>query len=239
MTGTVLGHTHSSTANFGPRPSLDATPTPTLTPTSPVPTFHSLANLRFPPGTPPSITSDYEEICRELFAVLGKRPELGEDIEMSAFHLAQGIGVALEGLAQTLDSGGLVGPLISLFSLISHLVLLFSPFTLYFLNDPHPSPLLRSPALASSKLLSLLARIIKRFGRPTPVVRAVDNSGKGKARERSRRVRGVVTKPQVVQSKEQDERVELEPGKRSALLLAVMEILEGLAWRATETSEEQ
>lgn len=88
-------------------------------------------------------------------------------------------------------------------------------------------------------MLSLLGRVIKRFGRPAPVVRIADKNVKGKARERSRRVRGVMTKPQVAAVKTVDDRVELEVPKRNALLFAALEVLEGLVWRASAANEEK
>ena len=50
--------------------------------------------------------------------------------------------------------------------------------------------------------------------------------------------RSVVQRVREVEVKD-DERVELEVGKRSALLLACVEVLEGLAWRMGERVEEE
>lgn len=217
-------------------------PAPLSAPTlGPLPTFHSLTNFRFPPGTPHEIEVQYEEVCREFFMTLGKRAGRSGPAEddKDEFELARGIGMALEKMARILVSAGVMGPLISLFSLLSYLILLFPPFALCFLN--HPRSLryradnqgLGSP----SKLLPLLGSIITRFGRPSPVVKALDSSNRGKARERSRRMRGIVEKPVAVFGA--DERVDIDLGKRTALLLKVLDILEGLAWRIDESREEQ
>lgn len=137
-------------------------------------------------------------------------------------------------MAYLLDTAGIVGPLAALLSLISSLVLLFPQFAGYYLNDPLLS------RYHTSKLLGLLAKVIKRFGRPAPVVRVVEKSGKGKARDRSRRLRGVVLRPASKPTGvEEEERIELEPAKRSALMFAVVEVLEGLAWGLPERAEDQ
>jgi hypothetical protein len=210
---------------------------PSLPETTAIPTFHFLTNLRFPSGTPPATIAEYEEVTRDLFVTLGRRTlrynSLGEDASDLA-SLVRGVGGGLEAMAYLLDNAGIVGPLSALLSLISSLVLLFPQFAGYYLNDHLLS------RYHTSKLLGLLAKVIKRFGRPAPVVRVVEKSGKGKARDRSRRLRGVVLRPASKPTGvEEEERVELEPAKRSALMFAVVEVLEGLAWGLPERAEDQ
>lgn len=207
-------------------------------------------SLRLPPGTPLATVTEYEDVCRDLSSTLGQRPSLVNPANGNLFgvvadttsHLARGVGTSLESLARILDTAGVVGPLISLLSLLSSLILLFPPFALHFLNVPlSPAQILPPQGKHKSKLLALLARVVKRFGRPAPVVRAGEKSGRGgKARERTRRVRGVAAKPAgSVDKAGDDERVELESAKRIALLSAVVEVLEGLSWRMTERAKDR
>lgn len=244
----TASHTHHGRLN----PS-DAPPSSSSTndPPTPVPTFHYLTNLRFPPGTPPNLVQDYEEACRDLFTTLGKRaggtrfhgPGHGQggggesdfSDESSGATLAVGLGEGLAELARLLESAAIVGPLIAVLSLLSTLVFLFPVFALYFLNDAQ-----MTRRRAPSKLLPLLAKIVKRFGRPSPAVRIAEKGSRlGKAKERSRRVRGVVLRTSVVPAKDEDERVDLDPAKREGLLFVVVEVLEGLAWRMPERVEEK
>lgn len=212
-----LSHSHSLH-------SLPLVPTPlTTTTTEPIPTFHFLTNLRLPPTTSPSLAQEYEDTCRDLFSLIGKRQG-----DHDGYTLSSGIGEGLESLLRVLESASIVGPLVALFSLASSLILRFPAFGAYFLDD-RPN--------GASEWMGLLARVVRRFGRPVVVMRSAGEK-KGKARERSRRVRGVVQRVREVEVKD-DERVELEVGKRSALLLACVEVLEGLAWRMGERVEEE
>lgn len=238
-------------------------------PTTPVPTFHALTNLRFPPTTPATITTAYEELCREVFGILGRRSDStpstqhlprASDEEAATRGFVNPLAHCLEGMVIQLDRAGLVGPLIQLLALISHLVLLFPAFSIYFLNAS-PSLVVDLPTpTAGSKFIPLLARLLKRFGRPpSPSKIASDlaastpggaslqlTGGKGKAKERSRRVRGVVMRPQQMLNGAkgalkdgEEEKIELDSVKRERLLGKVLECLEGLAWRGGENMEEQ
>lgn len=206
-------------------------PTPSPTHAIPAPTFYILSNLRFPPGTDSAVVAEYEEICCQLFLALGKQTR-EDDADDEGYEFAHMIGIRLEGMARVLEAAGMIGPLVGLLSLISYLVLLFPAFSLVFLNRSH------SPNHHHSELLSLLAQIIQRFGRPLPIVRLVDYSNRGKARERSRRIRGIVKRLPAEVVKELDGRVELEAGKRDSLMSAVLSVLEGVAWRVDEAGEE-
>jgi hypothetical protein len=251
-TGSVVDRTATLSATLAPSDRRSQYPTQNTPseatmrpiPTGPLPTFHSLTNFRFPLGTPAQIVEEYEEVCRLLFVTLGRRGgRTGEEgDEEDGFDLAKGIGTGLERMARLLEKAGVIGPLISLLSLISYLVLLFPFFSLYFLNHPRlnhnrGSVLSVTQETVSSSLLSFLGSVIKRFGRPAPVVRIGNNSNRGKAKERSRKIRGIVTKP--VLTTETSERVELDPEKRAALLLTAMDVIEGLAWRIDEAAEDQ
>ncbi|KAL8279916.1 hypothetical protein RQP46_007766 [Phenoliferia psychrophenolica] len=225
---------------------LDLPPAPTV-PQAAVPTFHSLMSLRLPVGTPLATVTEYEDVCRDLSATLGQRPSLVNasanlfSIEIdTTSHLARGVGSSLEALARILDEAGVIGPLISLLSLLSSLILHFPPFALHFLNVPlSPAQILPPQGKRKSNLLALLARVVKRFGRPAPVARVGEKAARGgRTRERPRRVRAVGNKPLGAVEKASEERIELEPAKRIALLSAVVEVLEGLAWRMTERAKE-
>ncbi|KAI5474747.1 hypothetical protein MNV49_002525 [Pseudohyphozyma bogoriensis] len=208
----------------------DPLPTPTAS-ASPTPTFHSLTNLRLPPGTPPAVIAEYEEVCKELFMTLGRKrgEDMGED---EGVVLARGVGLGLENLARILESIGVIGPLIALLSLIAHLVLLFPPFTSLYLMD------YEGPRQVHSKLIPLLGSIATRFGRPAPTSRSSEKSAtKGIARERSRKVRGVTFRADPVKEAEKDARVEVGEEKRVALLFGVVAVLEGLAWRMPDRCE--
>lgn len=210
-----LSHSHSLHA-------LPAPPPPTTTTSEPIPTFHFLTNLRLPAITSPALAQEYEDTCRDLFSLIGKRQG-----DHDGYTLAARIGEGLESLLRVLESASIVGPLIALLSLASSLILRFPAFSAYFLNERQG---------AASEWMNVLARVVRRFGRPVAVLRSVGEK-KGRARERSRRVRGVVQRVREVEVKD-DERVDLELGKRSALLLACVEVLEGLAWRMSERVEE-
>lgn len=165
------------------------------------------------------------------------------------------LGSGLETMLRLLEGAGTIGPIIPLLSLISTLILLFPEFSLYFLNDPTTSNTTTTSTTNSntssinstseSKFLPLLARIIRRFGKPTVPNRLVENpniqssslSGRGKARERSRKQRGVLEKKSEG-GKKDDERIEVEPIKRDGLIKGTLEVLEGLAWRIPDGTEE-
>lgn len=232
-----------------------------------MPTFHALTNLRFPSSTLPAISAAYEELCREVFGVLGRKGEsdLHQHDEAATQAFVNALAHCLEGMAIQLDRAALVGPLIQLLALVSNLVLLFPSFSLYFLNDSAATSLLSSTAPQAphtSKFIPLLARLLKRFGRPpSPAKVAADlastpggaslslnGGGKGKAKERSRRVRGVIMRPQQVmngagaggKAKDgEEDRIELDAVKRERLVGRILDCLEGLAWRGGESMEEQ
>lgn len=212
-------------------------PPPTPVHTVPAPTFYILSNLRFPHGTDPVVVAEYEEICSQLFLALGKqtRDDEGED---QGYEFAEMIGIRLEGMARVLEGAGLIGPLISLLSLISYLVFLFPAFSLVFLNRSY-SLHHQHRSQTTSELLPLLGQIVTRYGRPSPIVRVVDNSNRGKARERSRRIRGIVKRMPAEVVKELDGRIELDSVKREVLMSATLDILEGIAWRVDEAGEER
>lgn len=213
-----LSNSSTSTATFTTR----IEPNPVVVDLSPIPTFYSLTNLRFSPATPIKLVQEYSEICRELFITLGKRAEMEE---MNGTEFCSEIGFHLEGMVEVLLDAGLIGPLISLLSLLSSLVLLFPGFQEAFVHSDSIS----LNSVASSKLLSLLGRIITIFGRPTPLAKTT----RPKERKKSRTSRPTNQEVKVVD----EERVELEAGKRDAIVSAAVDILTGLAWRVDEAGE--
>ncbi|ORY77576.1 hypothetical protein BCR35DRAFT_325508 [Leucosporidium creatinivorum] len=262
FSSTRYTHPHSHANSSTGRLALPESPS--STPSGPIPTFHALTNLRFPPHTPANITANYEELCRELFGILGRSSTslgvgggAGEEEAALQQHFLNPLAHTLESLATQLERAGIIGPLIQLLALIAQLILLFPGFTAYFLNASH-TPTLNTP----SKFLPLLSRLLRRFGRPpspsssrsselasTPGGASLPSFlGKGKAKERSRRVRGVVMRPQQIMGGVKgkgaeggygEERVELEGLKRERLVGRVLECLEGLAWRGGVGVEEQ
>lgn len=258
----------SRTSNTASTSTFNAQGIPIVTPTppvdnSPIPTFHYLTNFRFPLGTPSSIIADYEDACRDFFTFLGRRRSTRSTLEHSfetreeeeyyeLMVFLRELGSGLETMLRLLEGAGTIGPIIPLLSLISTLILLFPEFSLYFLNDPTTiSTNTNTSSINStseSKFLPLLARIIRRFGKPTLLNRLVEDpsnqsttssliGGRGKARERSRKQRGVLEKKSEG-GKKDDERVEVEPIKRNGLIKGTLEVLEGLAWRIPDGTEE-
>ncbi|KAK4701742.1 hypothetical protein P7C70_g4487, partial [Phenoliferia sp. Uapishka_3] len=242
----------NSTARYGSAQSTGRLEIPAVNPPpqTPIPTLHSLISLRLPLGTPLATVTEYEDVCRDLSSTLGQRPSAFHSNNTNLFgvhsdsisHLTRGVGSSLESLARILEEAGVIGPLISLLSLLSSLILLFPSFALHFLNVPISAAQILPPqGKRQLKLLALLARVVRRFGRPTTVVRTGEKAGRGgRPPQRTRRIRGGVgTRPVSAIDKESEERVELEPGKRIPLLSAVVEVLEGLAWRMNERAKER
>lgn len=255
---TTRANAHSTfnhfTSTFTPNQSnLVSTPTSAPIDTSPIPTFHYLTNFRFPSNTPHSIVADYEDVCRDIFTLIGKRKntvsydksfegrELEEREEM--YEFIRGLGIGLEGMIHLLEQAGTIGPLIPLLSLISTLVLLFPSFALYFLNDSRTI----SFSTSESKLLPLLARIIRRFGKPSIPVRLGEDvasssnsmNDRGKFKERSRKLRLAAIRANAAVPKVDHERVDVEPVKRDSLVKITIEVLETLAWRLPPGEEKK
>lgn len=244
--------THGAFSSRSMLVDLPASPSHSATP---VPTFHALTNLRFPPGTESAVVAEHESLCRELFTLLGRRapnPNGAAAADTSSaldtYLFVGALAHCLELLARLFEKTGIIGPLISILSLISTLVMLFAPFAEYYLGGAMMAQAADHSGSAPppSKLMALLARIVKRYGRPIPPAEADSSTGKGRAKERSRRTRGVVMRSakhlangKNAAAAELDDAVPLEQGKRVALLARVVELLEGLAWRADQVTEEQ
>lgn len=225
--------------------SLRGEPTSTAGAKAPEPeptsTIHYLTNLRLPPKMDPAIVVDYEKSCRDLFACLGlktsraRRGEFDEEeSDLELYTLVKGIAGSLESMVKLLEKAGSLGPLISLLSLLSSLILLFPPFVFYFLNSPQT---INNP---DSTLLASLARIIVKFGKPSPLLKLVSeatSNGKGKAKERSRRARGATSR-NLGRKVEEGDRVEVGAVVRDALVLGILEVFEGLAWKMRDGEED-
>ncbi|GAA6057997.1 hypothetical protein JCM3770_006637, partial [Rhodotorula araucariae] len=143
-----------STARYGAAASTfaarstAAAPAPTRpTRSGPVPTFHALMNLHFPPSTPPALVAEYESITRELFTLLGRRLDphglapaahlsllptylalSASPDELETVLLAVGLARALAALLAVLEAATLAGPMTALLRLMAHLAFLFPPF---------------------------------------------------------------------------------------------------------------
>ncbi|GJN93641.1 hypothetical protein Rhopal_006698-T1 [Rhodotorula paludigena] len=277
-------------ATFGTRTSAAATHAPTpAAPSGPVPTFHALMNLRFPPSTPPALVAEHESIARELFTLLGRRfdphslsqpatsalaslpPSLAlltssSPEELETALLAYGLARSFAALLAVLDAATLVGPMTALMRLIAHLTFIFPPFAhacCVVSTKPTPNATSSKPSTAGSAqsevpLLSLLGRIIARYGRPEPPSKdpagpsssssslhgrttPTTASGPGsRTLLRSRKARvarpsGGGRKRRVGEkdggaAEEEEARVPLESGKRAKLLEALLAVLEGVGW---------
>ncbi|GAA5965863.1 hypothetical protein JCM21900_004930 [Sporobolomyces salmonicolor] len=177
----------SSRSLLSVQPSL-ATPT---APTGPIPTFHALTNLRFPPSTPPALVTEYECLTRELFSLLGRRldshpPSHRHPSQLllhysstgnsnwDALLLAAALCASFEALLRVLDRAALVGPLTALLSLLGHLTFLFPVFSKALLNDPSVALAAAATGCAGptpSRVIPLVARVVARYARPPPPVR--------------------------------------------------------------------
>lgn len=214
-------------------------------------TFHALTNLRFPPGVPAEIVSDHETLCSGLFVLLGRKPEAMHADASSTLETYLFIGSlahSLEEMIRLLDKASMISPLIAAIGLVSTLILLYPPFAEYYLGGAMMASAASHAANGppSSKLMTLLARIVRRYGRPAPV-ETLDSRAGAKIRAKPRRSRAArpsrttqLTKTKDSRStSELDEPVPVEQGKRVALLIKVIDTLEGLAWRADQVTEEQ
>jgi len=196
------------------------------TPNGPAPTIRGLTSVRFAPATSTAILKEYEEVCCELFVALGRRDGLDDGVG----PLVQGLCQSLISLISLFEREAIIGPLIGTLHLLSSLVLVFPQFTACLLpNDSRSGP---------GALLAVLAKIVRRFGRPTPPPRQPESAAKAKARERSRKAKGLAARASEAAAVAQEERVVLEPAKRVALLFGAVEVLEGLAWRMTDGQED-
>ncbi|GAA5864363.1 hypothetical protein JCM3774_002764 [Rhodotorula dairenensis] len=113
------------------------------------PTIYVLTSMRFPPLTGPSLVSRYEELSRDLFALLGHRSPVAtssaygagsdtaqrvhelvcrQDPEAGplAFHLA----TIFASMLHVLEAATLTGPMTALLKLVSHLAFLCPPFAM-------------------------------------------------------------------------------------------------------------
>ncbi|KDE08433.1 hypothetical protein MVLG_01468 [Microbotryum lychnidis-dioicae p1A1 Lamole] len=225
-----------------------ATPDRVVAPTNPVPTLHEITNIRFPSYLDPSLSLVYDDRCRELFGLLGRRADpLVDPSEDATQQLADGIVAVFDGLLDLLDRAGLVGPLINLLSLIGHLVLLFQHFANSYLREAHTLEARSRHAGndAASDLLSKVGSFLRRYGRPLPPSRGTTDShpSRSRAKERSKRVRGIAMRANgnsnALATLQDDDRIELDPTRRNALLFAIADFVEALAWRASEAGEER
>ncbi|SCV73353.1 BQ2448_7279 [Microbotryum intermedium] len=237
---------HSSTLRRSTAASI-ATPDRMVTPISPVPTLHGITNIRFPSTLDPGLSLAYDDRCRELFGLLGRRSDPLVGGSNDAAQLADGIVAVFDGLIDLLDQAGLVGPLINLLSLVGHLVLLFQHFANSYLRETN-TPGSRSRHAgeeAASDLLSKVGSLLRRYGRPLPPSRTASdlNPSRSRAKERSKRVRGFAMRANGTSSAmvavKDDDRVELDPTRRNALLFAISDFVDALAWRASEAGEER
>ncbi|KAJ8292399.1 J domain-containing protein spf31 [Rhodotorula toruloides] len=167
--------------------------------------------------------------------------------------LAYGLASHFASLLQVLEAATLSGPMTALLKLMAHLAFLFPTFALACCAVT-PAPSMRPNGHAATQqvqqsqapvpLLVLLGRIIARYGRPElPSRDSLLPRGSGPAGStlttrpaaiRSRKARVARTSSASTAAKAEDdaqERVQLEKGKRGALLEAVLGVLEGVAWR--------
>ncbi|BGP34627.1 hypothetical protein JCM10296v2_006449 [Rhodotorula toruloides] len=167
--------------------------------------------------------------------------------------LAYGLASHFASLLKILEAATLSGPTTALLKLMAHLAFLFPTFALACCAVT-PAPTLRTNEHAVTQrpqqshapmpLLVLLGRIIARYGRPElPSRDSLLPRGSGPAGStlttrpaaiRSRKARVARTSSAAAAAKADEdaqERVQLEKGKRGALLEAVLGVLEGIAWR--------
>lgn len=232
--------------------------------TAAVPTFHSLMNLRFPMNSPPTLVTAYETATRNLFLSLGRRldPRLplpsqnslsypspaDYDSTVSALHLCSNLSHSFQTLLTILDEAGLVGPITALLSLVNHLVYLFPLFSRSILeksesldDEAGPKP--------QNGLLSIVARMISRYGKPTPALSSTSAQGPDATEKRplpfqnrrsrqAARISSSRAKKKGTGQDELDRTVIEDKGKREALVRELTAVVEGLAWRyASEGAE--
>ncbi|GAA5934078.1 uncharacterized protein JCM15063_000548 [Sporobolomyces koalae] len=202
-TGRSFGGANSRQNSLGGS-SMSTTSPASTAPGPPVPTFHSLMNLHFPPSTASALTSSYESETRNLFTLLGRRldprltptipnsPQVGyaehADPLASTIQLCSDLSQSFQALLVILDQAGLIGPITALLSLINHLVFLFPPFALSLLSDSIP-PQGSDTSTPSRKggLLAILAKLITRYGKhvapqPTPASSTAQSARTGEKR---------------------------------------------------------
>ncbi|TNY17511.1 hypothetical protein DMC30DRAFT_430077 [Rhodotorula diobovata] len=184
----ALAVSHGATASSAAAPT---------TPPGPVPTFHALMNLRFPPSTAPALVAEYELLTRELFTLLGRRldphghpsstsssmhPSSSSTSAQAQFallppHLA--LVTPPSDLEAALLASGLARALTRLLSVLERATLV-GPMTALVRLLSHLaflSPLVAHACCAAAAgggttdgegLVAVLARIVARYGRPDP-----------------------------------------------------------------------
>ncbi|BGP00653.1 Proteophosphoglycan ppg4 [Rhodotorula toruloides ATCC 204091] len=202
--------------------------------------FPSSSSSSTSPVLPPSLS------LGRAYSLDGAHPTL------EPLVLAYGLASHFASLLQVLEAGTLSGPMTALLKLMAHLAFLFPTFALACCAVT-TTPTVRTNHTATQQvqhshvpvpLLVLLGRIIARYGRPElPSRDSLLPRGSGPAGStlttrpaaiRSRKARVARTSSAAAAAKADEdaqERVQLEKGKRGALLEAVLGVLEGVAWR--------
>ncbi|GAA5946190.1 hypothetical protein JCM3765_000148 [Sporobolomyces pararoseus] len=221
--------------------------------TGPLPTFHSLMNLRFPPHSSPEHVTSYETATRNLFTLLGRRmdprlpllsqtslpyPSIADlDPTTSAYHLCSNLSHSFQVLLIILDEAGLIGPITALLSLINHLVYLFPSFAKSILENSISDDDEVSTS-QSRGLLSIVAKMITRYGKipsPSSVSSSQSLSAMDKRPFQNRRskqaARNASSRAKKKNAGEEDRVIIEDSEKRESLLKELAAIFEGLAWR--------
>ncbi|GAA6005220.1 hypothetical protein JCM11491_002625 [Sporobolomyces phaffii] len=247
---------HNSATSTLPSPAPE-----TSASAGPVPTFHALTNLRFPPTASPDHVAAYETATRSLFTLLGRRldprlplssqpslpyPSAADfDPTTSALHLCSNLSHSFQALLAILDDAGLLGPIAALLSLINHLIFLFPLFVRSILENTNTGDADDTVGPSTKGgLLAIVARLISRYGKPPhpsslPSSLGIEASDKRAPQFQSRRSRqaartagGRTRKRAMAGGEEEHDRVPLEdPEKRESLLQELVAVLEGVAWR--------
>ncbi|GAA6002978.1 uncharacterized protein JCM10292_000278 [Rhodotorula paludigena] len=282
MLGTTLGTRGSAAAMSAPTRAAPSGPVPTFhalmnlrfpssTPPALVAEHESIARELFtllgrrldPHSLSQPATSALASLPPSLALLTSSSPE-----ELETALLAYGVARSFAALLAVLDAATLVGPMTALMRLIAHLTFLFPPFAhacCVVSTKPASNAASSKTSTASGNaqseipLLSLLGRIIARYGRPEPPSKdpagpsstssslhgrttPTTASGPGsRTLLRSRKAR--VARPSGGGRKrragekdggaaeEEEVRVPLESGKRAKLLEALLAVLEGVGWR--------
>lgn len=219
------------------------------TSTGPLPTFHSLMNLRFPPHSSSEHVTSYETATRNLFTLLGRRmdprlpllsqtslpyPSIADlDPTTSAHHLCSNLSHSFQVLLTILDEAGLIGPITALLSLINHLLYLFPTFARSILENSISDDDEVSTS-QSRGMLSIVARMITRYGKiPSPS--SLSSTPMEKRPFQNRRSRQAARNASSRAKKKnagEEDRVFIEDSeKRESLLKELSAVVEGLAWR--------
>ncbi|GAA5909659.1 uncharacterized protein JCM6883_004591 [Sporobolomyces salmoneus] len=244
-------NSHTSTTSYSPL----LPPDPQAS-TGPVPTFHSLMNLRSPPNSSAELITSYELATRNLFTLLGRRmdPRLllpsqptfpyptqaDFDPSSSASHLCSNLSHSFQTLLSILDEAGLIGPITALLSLINHLVYLFPLFAQSILEN---STTIDDEVTTSTTggMIKLVAKMVSRYGKPSPPTSTSQASTAPMKLQNSRSrpaTRISASRAKKRAAKGEEDRVLIEDAeKRESLLKELTALVEGLAWRYTTTFE--